>query len=70
MSMKKRTLVTMPLEMAVRIHQHRIRGGFRSENAAAVDLVLSGLDWIENREFREEQAAQLARLRHWGASIP
>lgn len=69
-----RTLVTMPLDMAERVHQHRIRGGFRSENAAAVDLVRSGLDWFENRERydreQREAAALSHRLRHWGASIP
>lgn len=69
-----RTLVTMPLDTAERIHQHRIRGRFKSENAAAVDLIRSGLDWFENRERyqreAEEGAALSKRLRHWGASIP
>lgn len=69
-----RTLVTMPLEMAERIHWHRIRGRFRSENAAAVDLVRSGLDWFENRERYDREAKEAAdlsrRLKHWGASVP
>jgi len=66
----RRIMVTMPIEMADRVEAHRVRGGFRSMNAANVDLVRSGLDWADDADRREEEAKLLRRLRDWGANIP
>jgi Arc/MetJ-type ribon-helix-helix transcriptional regulator len=65
-----RVLVTLPLDTAVRVHEHRIRGRFRSESAAMADLIRSGLEWIDGAEARRDLDEQLQRLRFWRESIP
>lgn len=66
----RRIMVTMPLHTAEEVHRHRIDGRFRSENAALVDLIESGLDWFENIDAYREEKALLARLRCWGQCVP
>lgn len=66
----RRIMVTMPIEMDERTQVHRERGGFRSQNAANVDLVKAGLEWVDGAARRAAMAELLNRLRHWGANIP